>query len=959
MDKGQWLSNCYTIASSSHTILIVTSQPASIERYSCEPYSLTFKENGCIIFIAALTSDQIIVTSKHALGSDKSSGPNVQEADEQEVDEIQTSGSSQSAKPTHAGKGAEWLERHLSKVGKTKSDLAAELWKRGQTAVAELCDDSFEEHVLAYPPEKSGLHLHGLNSNTVDFHTQPMEEVEKFALDWGFIPTRYITLQSMQEVKEFTDRVGTTGEWQGEAIEGFVVRTRIPADAVESSTKEEGIAAPPYSPNQVWFYKVKYDEPYLMYRDWRELAKKMLTERTKWQKECTTFGRTETQGAAASKQEVLPSMADISLVDEKGQPKSKNQIKREKQALGRQNARRIAEARGHPAPQVPLPQPPRARSNRPETRLFIEWCYEKLYGNADGNVKPNLTLFEGINVGKGIIHLRDTFLRYLESGEGRKKLNALGGARGALAVRLGETASKMEGISADVEAVRSARPFTHLLVVPIAVPGCGKTSLFVALRHLFSGLIGHTQSDDVQAKKTGPQFLKNICEELAKFPIVLADRNNHLLKHRDEIVEAVRAWEERGGKSEEEIRAAKKAQHKSKQKGEVAKALSSDDETPKPRVKIVALSWSLDLLALNTLHRLMADRIVKRGSNHQSLVADTKSAAGSRSHETILWRFLESLETLGHAEGKGEGDRGRGDAAIDRVLRLNVEVSQEEQLRVVCDEVIFQETKDIATVHNVPEPSAAQRNAALDAAREYKVKFSQTVEQQNQNVNKGEGRHSREPRYFGLAVELDLGILIPALLSGPRDHGSDQEVAGAATMFETLRQRDRVITRPHITLVHSSNLKAKDGAAETKELKATRRRWEFYKDLVSQGRPVDFDIELGNLVYDDRVMAFSIKSVYPSDNKVLDADEFWKIQGGRGDSTGNAAVDSATWHPHITVGTMDESIRPFEANRVMREAEAHQRQKEQAGDDGSGGGVHLVGTPTTIKINARLAGLFS
>lgn len=928
-------------------------KPASIERYSCPPYALTFKENGCIIFIAALSPDRILVTSKHALDSKRAAGGEAVGADAEEVDEIQASvdaspstsaAAAADRKVTHAGKGEEWLEKHLARVGRTKSELAAELWKRQETAVAELCDDSFEEHVLAYPPEKSGLHLHGLNSNTVDFHTRSMDEVEVFAREWGMIPTRYLTLGSMAEVQEFTDRVGTTGEWQGEAIEGFVVRTRIPRDALPADTKEQGVAAPPYAPNQVWFYKVKYDEPYLMYRDWRELAKKMVGEKTKWEKENSKASSKQRADVKAEhpSQVTLPALEELSLVDAQGEPKSKSQIKREKKARGLEIARRkAAEAasRESAGPQLARPDPPRARSNRPETRLFIEWCYAKIWGSADGKVKPDMKLFQGLNFGKGIIHLRDTFLRYLETREGRSRLQTFGGPRGALAARLG---GQEAGEAPLLDTKQPTRPFTHLLVVPVAIPGCGKTSLFVALQSLFPDIIGHTQSDDVKAKKSAPGFLKNICEELSKHRIVLADRNNHLLKHRDEIVEAVRAWEERGGRSEETLRAEKKALHRAKQNGVSAGVADEKNAADiKPRVKIVALSWSLDLLALNTLHRLMADRIVVRGSNHQSLVADTTSAVGSRSHETILWRFLESLQTLGHAEGKGEGDQGRGDASLDCVVRLNVERSQEEQLKVVCDEVITKEAQDIV---QLAAPTEEQMRAALDAARQYKVAVPGSIEQQNSSIKKG-AESKRTPRYYGLAVELDLSAVIPEMLSSRGDESSLK----ASEMVDALRSRNRINPKPHITLVHSSNLVLKEGQEEDAKAKETveavRRRWNRYTELVAQGGTVDFLIELGNLVYNERVMAFSIQKVTPEVEEPLSTRDFWDLQGGRGDST-HANSQQGAWHPHITVGTMDESIRPFEANALVVVAQADPN-----------AAIGVVENTASLVVRARLMGL--
>lgn len=58
----------------------------------------------------------------------------------EEADEIggEQGGDSSSAKTSHAAKGEEWLDRHLARVGRSKRDLARELWTRGETAVAEV-----------------------------------------------------------------------------------------------------------------------------------------------------------------------------------------------------------------------------------------------------------------------------------------------------------------------------------------------------------------------------------------------------------------------------------------------------------------------------------------------------------------------------------------------------------------------------------------------------------------------------------------------------------------------------------------------------------------------------------------------------------------------------------------------------------------------------------------------------
>jgi tRNA ligase len=76
---------------------------------------------------------------------------------------------------------------------------------------------------------------------------------------------------SIDEVRDFTTKVSETGEWEGEALEGFVVRTQV------TNSPDTEHPAPPYKYGSSLFFKVKFDEPYMMYRDWREVTKILLS----------------------------------------------------------------------------------------------------------------------------------------------------------------------------------------------------------------------------------------------------------------------------------------------------------------------------------------------------------------------------------------------------------------------------------------------------------------------------------------------------------------------------------------------------------------------------------------------------------------------------------------------------------------------------------------------------------
>ncbi|KAL9086385.1 MAG: hypothetical protein Q9165_007171 [Trypethelium subeluteriae] len=211
----------------------------NVEQNTQGPYELSVKENGCIIFISGLEDGSLLVCSKHSTGS----------RSDQDL--------------SHAQAGERWIDKHLQSVGKTRQQLSRTLRDMNATAVAELCDDAFEEHVLAYNPESAGLYLHGINLNLPEFVTYPGHLVNRFATEWGMKKTMYVMEEDITKVKGFLDGVAETGSYAGRETEGFVIRCRA------RDTKD--------SPWHDWFFKYKFDEPYLMYRQWRECTKAVIS----------------------------------------------------------------------------------------------------------------------------------------------------------------------------------------------------------------------------------------------------------------------------------------------------------------------------------------------------------------------------------------------------------------------------------------------------------------------------------------------------------------------------------------------------------------------------------------------------------------------------------------------------------------------------------------------------------
>ncbi|KAF9560170.1 hypothetical protein EC968_006278 [Mortierella alpina] len=256
---------------------VKTSSTEWLSSETTGPYEVTLKENGCIIFIAGLPPHLVgqqggcVVSSKHSLG-----------------DQVSKDGNVLGPTVSHSEKGREWLEKSLATKGKTLQQFGLWLWNHNLTAAAELCDDTFEEHILEYPIERSGLYLHGLNRNTAEFQTLSSDAVQAVAKEWGLRTTDYLTLNSFQEVMSFADKIRNTGEYDNRAVEGFVVRCK---------TKRNGATH---------FFKIKYEEPYLMYREWREITKHILSVTNKAKKSPSSSQPTSSKQANANAATVIP-----------------------------------------------------------------------------------------------------------------------------------------------------------------------------------------------------------------------------------------------------------------------------------------------------------------------------------------------------------------------------------------------------------------------------------------------------------------------------------------------------------------------------------------------------------------------------------------------------------------------------------------------------------------------------
>lgn len=194
----------------------------------------------------------------------------------------------------------------------------------------------------------------------------------------------------------------------------------------------------------------------------------------------------------------------------------------------------------------------------------------------------------------------------------------------------------------------------------------GKTTVALALANIFG--FGHTQSDDVSAKKPAPIFVKNVQNLLQKHDVVIADKNNHLQQHRGALRDATRNMH--------------------------------------PPVRLLALNWPVTELPQATVHRVCGDRVSLRGSNHQTLRADA-----AKSHEGVIWMFLTQFQEL-------------SDAEVDEVVDMDLEEDSEASIRravAACVRIL-----------GVPPPSEEKIQRALRAVGAYKPKITKSDEKKSE-----------------------------------------------------------------------------------------------------------------------------------------------------------------------------------------------------------------------------------
>ncbi|RBQ91623.1 hypothetical protein VDGD_07834 [Verticillium dahliae] len=628
------------------------------------PYELTLKENGCIIFVSGLEDGTLLVCSKHSTGE------------------------REDADLSHAVAGERSLEKQLARLGKSKQDLARELRARNATAVAELCDDSFEEHILAYGPEKAGLYLHGINLNLPEFATYPSTHVQSFADDWGFQKVGLIVMDDVNQVKAFLEESAETGAHDGRDVEGFVIRCRESHD-------------PGVQPYRDWFFKFKFEEPYLMYRQWRECTKAMISGK-----------------------------------------------------------------------------PPKFRKHVQITEEYLLYARKRL--------ATDKNLGQLYQANHGIIALRNDFLAFKNM-------------KGSDAANLELIAPSTADINTEVT--------RDVILVPIATIGCGKTTIAVALTHLFGW--GHIQNDNITGKGRPPRFTKAVLDLLQERPVVIADRNNAQKHERKQILTDV------------------KIQHKD--------------------ARLVALYFKHDASNIDEVRRVTQERVLARGDNHQTIHA----ASDQNKFLGVMEGFVDRFEPLVPFS--------RPDDGFDAVVNLDPTAESRQNLETAVNELhrLYPNLFEL--------PSAERLDEAMKAAfDDYQPGLKHTIPDRGGRQNKP-GQQAQQPKkakkkpleYMSVAVP---GSQVRSIL----DKAFDNVAIETSRFYKQLSQTRRIQPKFHVTLMHRASSKEHPELWEhyskvVADAEAANIATAGATGATAAPTLGSCGVELERVVFNDRVMAIVVR----------------------------------------------------------------------------------------------------
>lgn len=298
---------------------------------------------------------------------------------------------------------------------------------------------------------------------------------------------------------------------------------------------------------------------------------------------------------------------------------------------------------------------------------------------------------------------------------------------------------------------------------------------------------------------------------------------------------------------------------------------------------LIALNWSLTTLPFSTIQRICASRVLTRGDNHQSL------RPSGTPHEDVIWQFITGAEEV---SCPGE---------VDEVIEMDIKTENlEDSLKTAAKGLV-------GLIKGLEMPSDDEIKEACDIAKGYKVSIKK---------DDVKGKKAMPVRYYAFLPEFDLDSIVGQALSASTVASVPQKALGDVKAFwDQLKKADRLTKRPHITVTHVKN------PPETKPI------WDACANLdslsfspPSSTKPSStepsfplFKFKLGTLLCDQRVMSVTIEQLeYDSSSTAPDSEVAKSAI-----ALLNAFPPQLKSRFHITVGTKDDTIEPFQGGILV------------------------------------------
>lgn len=190
----------------------------------------------------------------------------------------------------------------------------------------------------------------------------------------------------------------------------------------------------------------------------------------------------------------------------------------------------------------------------------------------------------------------------------------------------------------------------------------------------------------------------------------------------------------------------------------------------------------------------------------------------------------------------------------------------------------------VSPILELSTPDAGKISAACASAKEYKV---------NQPGKKKSA--PKPPRYFALIPQMDLEKLVGDKMSGGKAPESGSQ------LWSHLVAEKRLTKHPHVTLMHM------------KEKHDSEKLWECCWSLQKSAGEIEpsFSVTFDHIVWNSDMMALSVSEIEMHG-------EFEKHRN-IGQSVIEHISDIVARRLHLTIGTRDDSINPFQAAAMVAE----------------------------------------